>query len=296
MIITNVIGGLGNQMFQYAFGRALSLRYRVPLRLDVSDFEAYRLRGFQLKSIFPLAAEAATDGDRREVLGWRGYPAALRTLRRPRLERWRGSRLLVQDLSKPAAHYLSAASADCYLLGYWQSEAYFAEVADVIREDFRFTPALAGRNAEWAERIRRVVSASLHIRRGDYASDPATRAMHGLCSLEYYEAAGRMIADRNPGVEFFVFSDDLEWARGHLRMPWPHHFVDSNASHDSFHDMHLMSLCRHHIIANSSFSWWGAWLSEYEGKTVIAPHRWLAGADLLDIVPARWTRLAAPVQ
>ena len=153
MIITNVIGGLGNQMFQYAFGRALALRHRVPLKLDLHEFRTYGLHtGFMLDKAFGLPAAQASEEDLRSVLGRRGYRTALRLLRRPRFERWRGGRLLVQDLSVPAAEYIDAASAECYLLGYWQSERYFLDAGEQLRRDFRF-PELPGENRKWASRI-----------------------------------------------------------------------------------------------------------------------------------------------
>jgi hypothetical protein len=292
VIISNVIGGLGNQMFQYAFGRAQALRYGVPLKLDLHEFRTYKLHsGFLLDKVFTLPAQPASAADRRQVLGWRGHLPMLKMLRRARFAAWRGPRLLVQDLSEPTASYVRAASADCYLLGYWQSENYFAEAAEQVRRDFRFVPELSADNRTWARRILDAMAVSLHIRRGDYASDPQTRATHGLSPPEYYRRAAAYIAERAPGAQFFVFSDDLAWARESLKLPQPHHFVDCNGPATSFHDMRLISLCRHHVIANSSFSWWGAWLCEHAGKMVVAPARWLAEVLLPDVAPVSWVRL-----
>jgi hypothetical protein len=291
MIIANVIGGLGNQMFQYAFGRALSLRHGVPLKLDLHEFCGYTLHaGFMLHKVFGIPVEKAKSKDRRSVLGWRAYRPALKILRRRHFERWRGDRLLVQDLSVPASHYVSKASADSYLLGYWQSEGYFAAIGDQLRRDFRF-PQLAGENQAWARRIVDANAVSVHIRRGDYVSDSQTLATHGVCSLDYYREAMAFVAERVPGAEFFLFSDDLEWARKTLKISHRHHFVLGNRPAGAHHDMHLISLCRHHIIANSSFSWWGAWLCDHAEKVVVAPSRWLAQIAMPEVVPQSWTRL-----
>ena len=291
MIITNLVGGLGNQMFQYAFGRALSLRHGVPLKIDARDFRTYRLHRFVLQQAFSLAADEATAADRRAVLGWRGSLPALSVLRRNALEAWRGPRLLVQDVREPASRYVSAAPASCYLLGYWQSERFFAGAAGEVRRDFRFRPQLSGANRDWAQRIADCTAVSVHVRRGDYAANPATRALHGLCSPEYYRRAISHVAEHAPRAQFFVFSDDLAWARASLAIPHPHHFVDGNGPEANFHDLQLMSLCRHHVIANSSFSWWGAWLCERADKIVVAPSRWVAYTELPEIAPPAWVRL-----
>ena len=291
MIITQLVGGLGNQMFQYAFGRALALRHRVPLRMDTHAFRYYRLRQFELREAFSPAAEQASGADRRALLGWRGLLPALAALRSPAFERWRGARLLVQDVRQPAARYLAAASASCYLAGYWQSELFFADAAPQVRADFRFRAPLSGASRDWARRIEECTAVSVHVRRGDYVSNPKTRALHGVCSPEYYARAMAHLAERAPGARFFIFSDDLAWARASLEIRHAHHFVEGQGAHAHLDDLRLISLCRHHIIANSSFSWWGAWLSEHADKIVVAPARWVLYAELPEVVPPSWVRL-----
>lgn len=134
---------------------------------------------------------------------------------------------------------------------------------------------------------------SLHVRRGDYVSDARTHATLGVCSLDYYRAAVRYIADHVEAPEFFVFSDDIAWAQANLELGHPCHYVDHNRGAESYNDMRLMSLCRHHIIANSSFSWWGAWLNPRADKVVVAPARWFAGGNRVvdDLFPPGWVRL-----
>ncbi|HZN85341.1 MAG TPA: alpha-1,2-fucosyltransferase [Burkholderiales bacterium] len=289
MIITNLVGGLGNQMFQYAFGRALALRHGVALRLDARWFGYYRLHAFALRKAFALPVEKARAAELRAVLGWRRPVRVLGVLRRPAFSGLRGARLLVDDLRQAPALTVAGAPATCYLLGYWQSESYFAAAAGEVRRDFRF-PALDGANRAWAQRIGDSIAVSVHVRRADY-TDPATQAVHGLCTPDYYARAMAHVAERAPGAQFFVFSDDLAWARAALAIPHRHHFVEGNGPEGNFHDMHLISLCRHHVIANSSFSWWGAWLCSQAGKIVVAPARWMARADPPEIVPASWARL-----
>lgn len=291
MIITHVIGGLGNQMFQYAIGRALSVTRNVPLRLDIQDFEGYTLHnGYELDRVFSLDARLASKGDVNEVLGWRAFGPIRRRLFRRQLASFRGSRLFVDNLFGQRPR-ISTAPDTCYLMGNWQSEKYFRHVEDIIRQEFSFKNPLVGRNADIASLIKNSSAISLHVRRGDIAANPAAFAVHGLCSLDYYQRAIEYVTARISHPEFFIFSDDMPWVREYLQLEYPCHFVEHNKGPDSHYDMHLMSLCRHHIIANSSFSWWGAWLDPGRDKIVVAPDSWFATeCDSSDIVPESWIR------
>jgi hypothetical protein len=292
LIITQLLGGLGNQMFQYAAGRALALRNETALALDISGFESYGLhQGFELQRVFRGPFEVASDSDIRKVLGWQS-PAGIRRIlaRRPFARLFR-TRLTVE----PHFQYwpgIQSLPRDSYLSGYWQSERYFADAATQIRADFTFRLPLDKENAVLAEQIKQQDSVSLHVRRGDYASNPKTSATHGLCSLEYYQAAIRHVAERVPQPRFYIFSDDIAWVRANLKIKLPCVHVQHNRRAESYNDMRLMSLCRHHIIANSSFSWWGAWLDQGTDKIVVAPQQWFARqTDVRDLFPAGWVTL-----
>lgn len=292
MIISHIIGGLGNQMFQYAAGRALSLARGVPLYLDTQDFEGYTLHnGFELHRIFDIDSRVADRRDVRQVLGWRAFDPLRKKLFHQRFLSLRGSSLFVDSLLNQ--RYDLADMPDvCYLMGNWQSERYFAEVADAIRADFSFNTSLVGRNAELAELIGGVTAVSLHVRRGDIAANPASLAVHGLCSLEYYRSAIECVTAKVTKPEFVIFSDDMAWVRENLQVDYPCHYVDHNVGLESYNDMRLMSLCHHHIIANSTFSWWGAWLNPRVNKIVIAPRRWFsANYDSSDIIPSTWIKM-----
>jgi hypothetical protein len=177
-------------------------------------------------------------------------------------------------------------------MGNWQSERYFVDVMDMIRADFTFGTAPAGRNTELAELIGNTTAVSLHIRRGDIAANPTSLAVHGLCSLDYYRKAIEYVASKLAKPEFIIFSDDMHWVRENLQVNYPCHYVDHNIGIESYNDMRLMSLCHHHIIANSSFSWWGAWLNPSKEKMVVAPKRWFASNyDSSDIVPSSWKQI-----
>jgi hypothetical protein len=179
-----------------------------------------------------------------------------------------------------------------YLVGYWQSEKYFQEIADTVRHDFCFKNPPAGPNAATAAHIRATCSICVHVRRTDYITDPCSNRLIGTCSPEYYRSAAQFVASRLPNPHFFVFSDEPDWARANLMLPGPASFVADNDLQRGYEDLRLMTLCQHHIIANSTLSWWGAWLSSSGGIT-IAPKKWFKGdeVDTRDVVPERWVRL-----
>ena len=292
MVITNLIGGLGNQMFQYAAGRALSLECGVPLRLDVSGFAAYDLhQGFELGRIFEGVFEIADEADVRSILGWQYSPVIQRVVSHSSMAAFRRKALVIE----PHFHYwhgIKDVPDDCCLTGYWQSENYFLRAAKQIREDFSFRPLLGNQNADIAKQITQTNAVSLHVRRGDYINISKNVAVYETCSLDYYRSAIQYVAERMRKLQLFVFSDDINWVKDNLKTDYPCIYVDHNHGSESYNDMHLMSMCRHHIIANSSFSWWGAWLNHNPDKIVVAPTRWFAnGTDTRDLIPQSWVRL-----
>lgn len=292
MIISNLIGGLGNQMFQYAAGRSLSLDRVQPLRLDIAGFTGYGShQGFELGRVFACLVEIATESEMRRILGWQFAPGIRRIMTRHGIVVFRRNEFVVE----PHFHYwpeIKNVQQDCYLSGYWQSEKYFQTHASEIRADFTFKRPLSDSNAKLAEQIGQVNAVSLHVRRGDYVSNAKANATHGVCSLGYYRAAISYVSDRVTRPHFFIFSDDIAWVKDNLKMDLPCQYVDHNQGEQSFNDMHLMSLCRHHIIANSSFSWWGAWLNPDLKKIVVAPKKWFVNQNnVKDLFPQGWVTL-----
>jgi hypothetical protein len=294
LIITHITGGIGNQMFQYAAGRALSLERKQPLRLDVSGFAGNGPhQGFELQRVFDCPVEIATQAEMRNILGWQSPARIRRVLARPSLAGFCRDGFIVE----PHFHYwpeIKNVSSASYLHGYWQSEKYFRQIASVILADFTFKIPFTSRNAELADHIKQVDAVSLHVRRGDYVRNEKTNARHGLCSLQYYQAAIQNISEKVEQSHFFIFSDDIAWAKDNLSMDLPCQYVDLNRGAESYNDMHLMSVCRHHIIANSSFSWWAAWLNPDQEKIVVAPKKWFADEKKLnikDLFPQGWVTL-----
>jgi hypothetical protein len=294
VVVTRLIGGLGNQMFQYAAGRALALRCGAALKLDLSGFATYAKRRYELGD-FPICATPASEAD-RTGLG----------LRAGALIGWgrRFRRLLGIDVESEASpiyrerHFHFDAqvrnlSPPVYLDGYWQSEKYFFDCAGLLRRELTPMAPLEPENAAMAARIDAVNAVSLHVRRGDYVNEPDIGRYHGLCSAEYYQSAVDYIARKAGDIHLFVFSDDQDWVRDNLHFALPSTLVAANPPDRGFRDMQLMARCRHHIVANSSFSWWGAWLNSAPDKVVVAPKRWfrVERNDTSDLIPESWMRL-----
>jgi hypothetical protein len=176
------------------------------------------------------------------------------------------------------------------LNGYFQKETYFNNYAHEIHKAFVFKKELTGVNVSIKNDILNSNSVSLHVRRGDYVTSEKTGIYHGVCSLEYYTSAIQTLTKLYNDLHFFVFSDDIEWCKTHLNIPGEVFFVSNNNGPNSYLDMELMSLCNHNIIANSSFSWWGAWLNNSKNKVVIAPKKWFADSSINtdNLYPKNW--------
>lgn len=291
MIIVQLLGGLGNQMFQYALGRRLSIDRQTTLKLDTSSFQRDTLRKFHLNH-FEIHAEIATTDESLRFSSQR-IDQRLKRLTE-KLTRPYFDRRLVYERTPAFDPHILRVKNDVYLRGYWQNEQYFAPIQSEIRSEFTLRTSPPAASLELVRRMADVNSVSLHIRRGDYASNPITNQHHGLLPLRYYEAAVDLIASKVSRPHFYVFSDDLDWANDHLRLGFETIFVDINGADQAHEDLRLMSMCHHHIIANSSFSWWGAWLSQYPDQCVIAPSKWLADPviNACYTLPSRWQRLA----
>lgn len=291
MIVTRLRGGLGNQMFQYAAGRALALRTGAELKLDLGSYERSSLRSYALGP-FPIQAEPATA---EEVARLTRTPPLLRIARRLLGREPRPPRSRVEEPDLTFHPEVLDLPDGVYLDGYWQSERYFADAAAVIRAELEPPEPATARDRELAAAIDATESVSVHVRRGDYVSAAVAREMLGPCSLDYYRRATAWLGERIAEPALFVFSDEPEWVREHLDLPFPTTVVDHGGDADgaAHRDLALMSRCRHHVIANSSFSWWGAWLGRDPEGRVVAPERWFARADLSsrDLVPERWVRL-----
>lgn len=287
MIAFHAQGGLGNQMFQYATARRLALQNQCSLVVDHSWFKhsssvetprPFQLTQYPVEMRHAKPFEAACWAPMRSRFG--PYLKSLLPLRLVRESGFRVNREVMN------------ASANTYLYGYWQSELYFADIREKLLTELTPLMMPGPKDLEVIENMKKGAAVSLHVRRGDYVTLASANKYHGVCSLEYYRKAIKYISERIKSPQFFVFSDDPVWARANLQPPFPTYYVDHNTSENAFQDLRLMSLCCHHIIANSSFSWWGAWLSRAADGLVIAPQSWFSVERTLpDLLPSRWIKL-----
>lgn len=296
-IIVRLTGGLGNQIFQYAAGASLARRLGLPLLLDDYWYRSggdrvFLLRHFALDA--PLADEAA-------VHAVAGYRRSLRQKLAHGLSAlWPGnerdeapSGAILKEPGEGLSEEFFRWRGKAYLDGYWQSTRYLAGHEEALRRDLRLREKPRGRNAEQLERLATVEAVSLHVRRGDYAADPRLRAIHGLCGTDYYRRALALVEARHGRLPCLVFSDDPDGARRDLDLPETAVTVDWNGDEAPHEDLRLMAACRHHVLANSSFSWWGAWLARREGQSVVAPSPWFRSAYRIreGFFPEDWTVL-----
>ena len=290
MKIVNILGGLGNQMFQYAFAIALQNQYpNDVIKLDIGAFTGYPLHnGFELNDIFNLKLQLAS---KKEVL-LLSYPNLHYRL-------WQFNRHILPTLKSQIRERLSMvyqedamnSNGNKYYDGYWQSELYFKKWRPQILEAFQFPPFTKYTNILLKERLEKYTAASIHVRRGDYLK---SKYFKDICSITYYKKAISKLKGKDTIDLFLVFSNDPQWCKENLSAEFDDVeviYIDWNKGKESFRDIQLMSLCKHNIIANSSFSWWGAWLNKHSDKIIIAPSKWKNVPYQLDIIPQDWIKI-----
>lgn len=283
MKIVRILGGLGNQMFQYAFYKALQNQNKRVLA-DVSLFNDYKAHnGFELEDIFDLKVNKASQFtiDLYYTPNRKWYLRKLRRLLNLKNTYQEEANEFAFDKT-----YLSDLKPYLYF-GYWQNEGYFKNID--LSKDFVFKNPLSAKNQQILEQIKECTSISIHVRRGDYLNHPQ---LGNLCNLDYYSAAIKLMQSKFEQATFFIFSNDIVWCKEHLQIENAI-YIDWNNGRDSYIDMQLMSHCYHHIIANSSFSWWAAWLNTNPDKIVIAPRKWVNSqtVPVSQIIPESWTSI-----
>ncbi len=285
-------------MFQYALGRQLSEMHKTLLKLDLSSFESDDSRKYNL-NCFHTQAYPVTREEIEDLQGIYGSFEKL-TLKITRKMGFRSSALRLarqgEVIHEKQFHFdpnVLNAPKDSYLNGYWQSERYFPNVHEILRQEFQFKYSQDLKSRHLSALMSSTDSVAVHIRRGDYVENPTHLNHHGLCSLDYYERSTQSIINKVSDPHFFVFSDEPQWAKENLKLEFPVTIVDHNNDDYSYEDMRLMSQCKHQIIANSSFSWWAAWLNNHPQKIVIAPLKWFnnSPADTRDLIPTSWFRI-----
>lgn len=288
MIIQKLIGWLWNQMFQYAFIKALSLRNKTDFKIDIHWFEKYKLhkycleffnieKNYSLKNEIPFYEMFNSDNKYIIIFRW----IFKKINKNHYIEKQFN---FVQD-------YLNIKK--WYIEWYFQTEKYFKDYKNEIRKDFEFIIKPSEKNQDIIKIIENCNSISLHIRRWDYISNPIANNFHWTCNLDYYKKAVEIINSKINNPIFFIFSDDISWVKENLKIEEQKYFIDWNNADTNYEDMRLMSLCKHNIIANSSFSWWWAWLNNNKDKIVIAPKKWFNDdkIDYSDIIPNSWLKI-----
>ena len=285
MIVVKLMGGLGNQMFQYAAGRRLSYLLDVDLKLDLNGFPDPNNRKFSL-GCFNIDIRKASKSEIEDLKYQRATIFHKLLGRHPKLKQ-----TYIQERTIDFCSEILHLTDGVYLDGYWQSEKYFKDTESVIRKDFIIKFPLTGKNYELSQVMKSTNSVGVHVRRGDYVSNSKTNEFHGVCSKDYYFKGLEHLAGHTNELYLFVFSDDLEWVKKNMRFPYKVKYICNNKN--DYEDLRLMTHCRHNIIANSSFSWWGAWLNENSAKKVIAPKYWfpLLPYNDQDRLPEDWIRI-----
>ena len=264
MIISQITSGLGNQLFQYAAARRLAEYHHTPFKLDLSWFNMQNFREYGLNH-FQIIENIASN---EEI-------------------EYAKQQNLIKEKHFHFNPEILQANPPLYLSGYWQSERYFKDIEAIIHQEFTIKYPLNEANQQIAEKIQNCEAVSIHIRRSDYL----VNLNHGVCWLDYYDRAVDFISSMVTNAFFVVFSDDSQWVTNNLNLKYPNLLVSINNASTAYFDLYLMSLCKYHIIANSTFSWWGAWLSQKPGKIVIAPRRWFYALshNTCDLIPESWT-------
>lgn len=284
-LIVCSIGGLGNQMFQYALYRNLQNRGK-NVYFDITGYDLPVRRQFLLKEVFPdISLRLCSKGQRERF--W--------TLSYDNIAKFKDFEVYVEPgvreekIKTKNERLFHMKSGIIY--GYHQCFQYAEEVREILLRDFAFPNEKERQLAETAERIKAANSVSIHIRRGDYLGQNE-EIYGGICTVQYYSKAITYIKERVENAVFYVFSNEIEWVQKHINIENAV-FINSAMfeNYRDWYDIYLMSICRHNIIANSTFSWWGAWLNQSEDKTVIAPLKWTNICDYQDICPRDWVRL-----
>ena len=283
-------------MFQYACGKALAFKHNTELLIDVTSFKTPSKNGVTNRELtLNIFNINASEANKNELI--KAKPILFRVINTLFIKFFfkgiQTPKYFIErkfSFNKRIIHV----GENCYLSGYWQSPKYFNSVELLIRKEFIFPNNLNSQNNEFLNKILSENSVSLHIRRTDFVNN-TSHDIHGFCSIEYYENSIHIISQKIAKPYFFIFSDDIEWAKKNLQISFCHLFIFGNFGNNSYIDMQLMSKCKHNIIANSSFSWWGAWLNQNKNKIVIAPKIWFLNKNLndqtQDLIPDSWIRM-----
>ncbi len=288
MVITQLQEGLGNQLFQYATGRSVAQRTGKRLFLDSSFYRHARHRTLDLNA-FNYKAGILWDGIANM---FNGSPSSSKW-KQPVKNLLAAKLVRLTDARRGYDPRIETLPGHCRLSGYWQSERYFSAIRSDLLKELTLKDSSMPSHAQWVSRINAPSAVAIHVRRGDLVQNQHYRQSVGTLTPSYYQAAIDQIVADIPDAEFFVFTEDTDWARKHIRSTRPVNVVSTAGNTSAAQELALMSMCRHFIIANSTFSWWGAWLSNSPAKIVIAPARFfrVQKPQEVDLLPVSWRKI-----
>ena len=284
-IIVKLNGRLANQMFEWAFAKVLSKKSGNTVLIDDSE-ETLKLNCFNLISDLKSVEKPLFYKIFRKLIPFRNLRNKLTALNFDKME------IVEEESFCRFEQKLLEISQPSYIKGFFQSEKYFKDIREDLLKDFSLKIELNEQNKNILNNIKSTNSVSMHFRRGDYTKKRVADK-YGSCSVEYYKNAVKTIAERiSEPVTLFIFSDDINWVKNSVKFDCETVYVDINSGKQGYFDLELMKNCKHNIIANSSFSWWGAWLNENKDKIVVAPKYWMKDIDTtsenVDIIPESW--------
>lgn len=287
MITTRISGGLGNQMFQYAIAKSMAKNSNDIFKLDISFYPKQTLRKYEL-NLFNIDENIA---DTDECIALRGKEGFIyRVKNRLDLSIQRPSSYTPENDITLFDTEVYNKNGNIYLDGFWQNENYFKGIREEIIKDFSVKNDISQEASKYLKNIINSESVSIHIRRGDYIENIHTNSVHGSCDVDYYKKAIKYINKNVSNPVFYIFSDDIPWCKENFNFLENKVLVDDTKS--AIDDLELMKNCKHNIIANSTFSWWGAWLNENEKKIVISPLNWIKeNPKNLTWVPENWMQI-----
>jgi len=295
MIIVRIKGGLGNQLFQYALARSISIRHRIPFKLDVHSgfMQDHRGRKYGLCH-FNIIENVASSSECDRIYPGRGMKQKWFHLIQRRGVPF-SRRILVEERVRHFDPAVLRRSYDRHVVldGFWQTEKYFSHIRQVLQKELTIKYNITGLNRDILKEIRSTESVCIHVRRGDNANKPDSIIKYGTPGLSYYIHAIEFMASRIRNPRFFIFSDDPNWTEKNIKPSYRHHYIIHNGDDKNFEDFRLMQNCKHFIISNSTFGWWPAWLGSDPGKIVVAPDPWYRNPSFFnrDLIPDRWHQM-----
>jgi hypothetical protein len=301
-LLVNIRGGLGNQMFQYAFGLSLNAKLNVSLEYNIHAFASYGLHNdYELDDVFNINATYISLEESNKYLGYTKNKSNITSFKEKvirffnkAMRRWyvHNGYLIIENKAEEFRYIdrkVNITKHSVFMKGYWQSYKYIESVDRLLLNEFKFPELVSEKNKDLRDFISTNLCVSIHVRRGDYLN---FQKFSNICTSTYYSNAISLVKEKLANICFIVFSDDIDWCKKNLDCKDSiTKYVDWNSGNNSYIDMQLMSICDHNIIANSTFSWWGAWLNQNNKKIVIAPNKWIGyESDTCDLIPPTWKK------